>query len=482
MTRDCLSWSRSPYRAGGLRFVSLASCLIWFVAAAGWGADERLVVHEWGTFTNLQDDTGNEIYGINIDDEPVPPFVHQLHRSLLHPALVTSADWTYRQKGVPRHHPLVSMRLETPVVYFYPPPSAKLPLTLDVTVKFPSGWLSEFYPQATVDSPLPKSPDEPLTLEQLDSKSLGQLTWKGLQVGVDARGPNAGPETDWPVWLAPRQVPRAAQVRSAEGECEKYLFYRGVARLPAPLQVIHERTQKTVAVHRRWPDEIAAPATPPAVPLWLVHVRRDGQLAYRSLGKPEWKTPRGTPLVRASTQFEPHEYAVANVERLKGEMHAALVADGLYVDEATAMLATWRRAYFTSHGLRVFYIVPRPWTDARLPLTLSCAADLVRTMIGRVELISDEQQALLERLANTPVSPGDWIDKLPPSAARDRFMAGRSDHGDLGFPLPPDYQTYYDLGRFRNSLVAHAERTAPPTSQLEKFLNQYGLRPYRLAR
>src|SRR5688572_24211465 len=88
-------------------------------------AGERLVVHEWGTFTTLQDETGKELPGINVDDEPVPPFVHNLSPYVVNSAVVTSPYWTYRQKGAPRHHPLVTMRLETPVIYFYSPPGSQ---------------------------------------------------------------------------------------------------------------------------------------------------------------------------------------------------------------------------------------------------------------------------------------------------------------------------------------------------------------------
>jgi hypothetical protein len=35
----------------------------------------ELVVHEWGTFTSLQDERGDALAGINIDDEPLPDFV-----------------------------------------------------------------------------------------------------------------------------------------------------------------------------------------------------------------------------------------------------------------------------------------------------------------------------------------------------------------------------------------------------------------------
>src|SRR5437762_8947139 len=44
---------------------------------------EPLIVHEWGTFTSLQNEAGQAIGGINTDDEPVPRFVHRLTDWLL---------------------------------------------------------------------------------------------------------------------------------------------------------------------------------------------------------------------------------------------------------------------------------------------------------------------------------------------------------------------------------------------------------------
>jgi hypothetical protein len=35
-------------------------------------ATDAVIVHEWGTFTCIQDDQGHSIGGINVDDEPVP--------------------------------------------------------------------------------------------------------------------------------------------------------------------------------------------------------------------------------------------------------------------------------------------------------------------------------------------------------------------------------------------------------------------------
>jgi hypothetical protein len=143
---------------------------------------------------------------------------------------------------------------------------------------------------------------------------------------------------------------------------------------------------------------------------------------------------------------------------LAAEMRSSLVADGLYLDEANALLTTWQKSYFHSPGLRLFYLVPRAWTDHYLPLTVTGEPKIERVMVGRLELVSDEQRALLDRLSRTKISDGKWVLKIPESPARERFLAGRTDCGDLGVPIPTDYQMYLDLGRFRNALVAHEER------------------------
>src|SRR5262245_44465892 len=85
---------------------------------------DKLVVHEWGTFTSLQDETGRAIGGINTNDEPVPNFVHRLAYNLL--LSPSEAPPTFFQ-GAPSCHPDVTMRLETPVIYFYPPAGKEMP-------------------------------------------------------------------------------------------------------------------------------------------------------------------------------------------------------------------------------------------------------------------------------------------------------------------------------------------------------------------
>src|SRR6266699_1099748 len=106
-------------------FASLL-CLLSFCACA---ESDPLVVHEWGTFTSLQDEAGRAIGGINSDDEPVPKFVHDLNRLLiLRPDQLPPVCY----QGAPRCHPDVTMRLETPVIYLHLPDHAAKPLAVDV--------------------------------------------------------------------------------------------------------------------------------------------------------------------------------------------------------------------------------------------------------------------------------------------------------------------------------------------------------------
>src|SRR5438093_717108 len=67
-------------------------------------------IHEWGTFTALQDEEGKAVGGINTDDERVPAFVHDIARDLLIPP--TQVPPSFFQ-GAPSCHPDITMRLET---------------------------------------------------------------------------------------------------------------------------------------------------------------------------------------------------------------------------------------------------------------------------------------------------------------------------------------------------------------------------------
>ena len=51
----------------------------------------------------------------------------------------------------------------------------------------------------------------------------------------------------------------------------------------------------------------------------------------------------------------------------------------LFEDEAESLLATWDASYFRAPGLRLFFLVPRAWTERILHLRLSVQCETVRT-------------------------------------------------------------------------------------------------------
>jgi hypothetical protein len=392
--------------------------------------DNRLVVHEWGTFTALQDDDGTAIAGINIEDERLPGFVHFFRPDLL---VDPSGVRFPLCKGIYERHPDVNLRLETPVLYFYPAAGQSLPLELDVHVDFRGGWLTEFYPQADASAPgLNKNVMR--AYGKLTPQTIGSLDWRNLQVGTTT----AGPETKAHVWNAPRAV-HAASVTTKSGESEKYLFYRGVGNLEAPLTVTSHLTENTIELRGNFSDVPSAALPAPVGPLWLVHVRHDGQTAVRELPELVATADRDRVLATAPRDFADGDFSATGVDRLSDSMHVALVQAGLFDDEAAAMLATWRQSYFASPGLRLFFIVPRTWTDTYLPLRISQPATIERVMAARLELISPEQRELLAELRATP-----------------------------------ELQTYQDLGRFRSVLLG-TEARRRPNENLTAFIRQHQL-------
>ena len=236
-------------------------------------AEAPLLIHEWGTFTSLQDEEGRSLGWINTDDEPVPDFVHRIACPILGPGDEVNLRFV---KSVPRGHPDVTMRLETPVVYFHPGPAHPDGTELDLTVEFRGGWLTEFFPQAEAEAPDFFRPRR--TYPPLDGETVSRLTWPGLVLG----GEPELPETDAGVWLAPRAVD-SAPVTAASGEAEQYLFYRGVGHLEAPLRVSRSpggdelwiRSNLDLAIEEFDELQIAH--------LWLVDVRADGHTAWRRL-------------------------------------------------------------------------------------------------------------------------------------------------------------------------------------------------------
>jgi len=412
------------------------------------GADRELIVHEWGTFTCLQDENGNGIGGLNTDDEPVPDFVHNIAPGLLLPAREISLA---ASKSVPRCHPDVTMRLETPIIYFYP--GKEFAGRFNVTVSCLSGWLTQYFPDAKSFA-LGIKGDR---IGRLQS-GMGRLEWDGISLGDS----NEGPATSSHVWITPRRVDSATV--EVKGEHEKFLFYRGVANLPAPLRVVRIGPELTITKITR---DNGAQTLRDIRELWLLDVRSDKSAAFRVV-RPFEQAPAF--VAKTPATFAPEDYSTNATAELKKTLHEALLNAGLFSDEADALLETWQLSYFNSPGLRLFFLVPEKWTNDTLPLRLrrparekTMDASITRVMVGRIEIVTPDQRALLAKLSDE-FATADLDHAVQTSEVAKGAVA------TLG-------EAYQQLGRFRNALVLD-ELKRRPTPGLDGFIKRFGLQGY----
>jgi hypothetical protein len=180
----------------------------------------------------------------------------------------------------------------------------------------------------------------------------------------------------------------AAFVRSqispkAEPEHEKFLFYRGIGHFNVPLQV-YSRSDRELTVTNGSPERLTH--------LFALSVH-DGKGVLAQLDRLDAGEVRTVEL-----SSEPVPLAQLKVQ-IRHSMADALVNEGLYPREARAMVNTWEDSWFAEDGVRVLYVLPRSWTDARLPLTLTpTPRELVRVMVGRSEVLTP---SLETKLLNT---------------------------------------------------------------------------------
>ena len=350
---------------------------------------ERFVVHEWGTFTSMQGEDGVALEGLTAEEEALPGFVYS--RSKVRDCPLRDRGW----KGleVPAEH--VTQKMETPVLYFHSATARRVRVRVD----FMKGLISQWYPVSDLLGPPEGARDAgPLDLSKVE-RSFLQWDIDVLPRGAPAPAEVPAVEAADP-WSFAREVdanwvrtlPRTAPERAGPVEAERYLFYRGLGAFGLPLSATVERGGKFTL--RNSADV--------AVPFTATFEVKDGRA--RIAGGPA-VPPRGEAAV---TFVDPQDWmpAARFAEKLGSWMDDVLRKHGLAADEARAMVRTWSRSWFTSEGTRVVWIVPRPVTDALLPLSIDPQPDeVVRVLVGRLEIITPETRDEVE------------------AAVRDRFSA-----------------------------------------------------------
>jgi hypothetical protein len=169
-------------------------------------------------------------------------------------------------------------------------------------------------------------------------------------------------------------------VRTPNGETEQFLFYRGLGDFELPV-AITAKAGGSLALANHFSEAIGS--------VFVVNVDA-GRGAFAV--HPEGIAP-GATLADTAPSLEGARPLDAYAGELGDAVTAALDATGLYHDEATAMVNTWKRQWFRTPGTRLLYVIPQGWTDASIPLTLAPKPEVtLRVMLIRVEVITPEQE------------------------------------------------------------------------------------------
>jgi hypothetical protein len=316
-------------------------------------ANNRLVVHEWGTFTSIAGKNG-----VSLEWKPLngtsdlPSFVYDTS------GLGSGTGLRSGQRCFKCNYEAL-VRMETPVIYFY----ADRETSVSVRVEFSKGKITEWYPQARL---------------VYSSTPSDGIDWGRITV-VPGAAENFPVETK-PSHYYPARETDAAPLRicTVKGEQqEKFLFYRGVGTFDQPLSVKLDGG-----------SVVAKNTSPESIPQFILFENRGGNIGFQVRSSFDREIVLDRPAL-GQTQ-----------ESLERDLGAMLVAQGLYEREALAMIKTWRDSWF-EEGLRVFYIVPRKVTDSILTLTIEPQpSELSRVLVGRIEIITPEMEREIESSLN----------------------------------------------------------------------------------
>jgi hypothetical protein len=352
---------------GTALLVALFGLLLPQTARAQQSPGSPLIVHEWGTFTSIAGDDGNALLWLPIATKSdLPTFVEHFRNTNV--------------KGGLRG----TVRMETPVIYFYSPRQ----IAVAASVSLASGLITEWFPHASQVQP---ADSQPILLEPQTAGSIG---WDAVTVSPTTNANLRHESTSSHYYAARETSANTVSVQTSAGnQMEKFLFYRGVSLFAPPLSA------KVLASGQLQLKSNADGST-----TIILFERRGDKLGYR-ISSLDSDAMMETPSTSGT------------LDSLYSDFEDTLVAQGLYRDEAHAMLETWRDSWF-EEGSRLFYFVPRLFVDTVLPLSIRPApARLTRVFLGRIELVTPATEnavetALLSRDHETLEKYGRFLDPI----------------------------------------------------------------------
>ncbi|MFT4547712.1 MAG: hypothetical protein ACI8XO_000123 [Verrucomicrobiales bacterium] len=398
-----------------------------------------LEVHEWGTFTVLQGSNGQVIKWYQAPNKLVdlPPFVQRT-------GFFGGKSGTFNLASG-----LDNVRMETPVLYFYP----EKQMDITVTAGFPEGRITEVFPPAAINR-------------------FSTITWRGTLLAPDSPELKKVPVAAEPLgrhYAAARAVPEAWLFRNKPLPTPFSRTPEPVVKKPTPVYKPHALQQALVEMALISDKQQAATAPPKIEPIdHFIFYRGAGNRRHFELTAHQLNSPNTFVLTNSGQATIPKLFALqvvggkssfVSVEQLKtfssatdespnqpeihfpdpdrsadevavelrAEMIAALHAEGLTKAEAAAMVATWDDLWFIEPGTRVLAVLPQSIADAMVPLTITPKPKKIeRVFVARLELITRETEAILTSVLNPVAKPENIADDAKKFASLQlgRYAAG----------------------------------------------------------
>jgi hypothetical protein len=333
--------------------VATAAVVLYLAASVAAGQQPPspdLTAHEWGTFTSIAGNDGRAVeWSPFYDPSELPGFVEHTDIANLKVGL----------RG--------NIRMETPVLYFYSPRD----VSVSVKVAFSKGIITEWYPRAARVQP--RSLLQNVSLSEL--RHDGTIAWNDVAVS-----PNLAPQfvrerSSNRYYTARDTASTPLSINTTAGtQKEKFLFYRGVSAAAPPLSSTQDPSGQLFIKN----------LTQNEIPAIVLFERRGKQLGYR------WART-----LTDETVLDPPDLT-GNLDSLCADLEGVLVNQGLYADEAHAMVQTWRDSWF-EEGSRLIYLVPRSFVDKVLPISITPTPEhLERVFVGRLEIVTPQTAKTVE--------------------------------------------------------------------------------------
>ena len=97
------------------------------------------------------------------------------------------------------------------------------------------------------------------------------------------------------------------------------------------------------------------------------------------------------------------------------------------------MVNTWKTSYFQNDGIRVLFVLPQSWTDSFIPIRIAPKPEeIVRVMVGRLELLSPERERRAEAAVRDLASATRTGDRRRSRSSASR--AGTSSRSSAAWP------------------------------------------------